>query len=80
MKRDYHINFDWQQMKFIGIDYKTDIMPWESLYPEIDIIQELKNMAIWLDKNRENGKSKKKNWRKFITGWLSRAQQKAVGL
>jgi hypothetical protein len=67
-------------MKFIGIDYKTDIMPWEKLYPDVDIIQELNKMAIWLDKNRENKKSKKRNWHSFIARWLSRKHILGIGI
>jgi len=38
-----------------------------------EIRQELNKAALWLASNPER---KKKNYRKFLTGWLSRAQQK----
>jgi hypothetical protein len=80
LKRHYHIFFDWEQMKFIGLDYDKDIAKWEKLFPDVDIVQQFNEMAKWLMRNRENGKARKQNWSSFITRWLSRSQQKAVGL
>ena len=80
MRNNYHISFDWNTMKFTGLEYGKDIKSWEILFPDIDILQEFNKMAIWLNTNKNNNKSKKKDWNAFITRWLKKAQQKAVGL
>lgn len=46
------------------------------LYPAIDIEQELRKMCGWLDSNPNNRKTPR-GIKRFITGWLSRAQDKA---
>lgn len=46
------------------------------LYPAIDIEQELRKMCGWLDSNPRNRKTPR-GIKRFITGWLSRAQDKA---
>jgi hypothetical protein len=79
-KRTYRISFDWSTMKFTGLDYEQDIKPWEILFPDVDIVQEFVEMAVWLNKNRDNKKSKKRNWHRFINDWLKKEQRKAVGL
>lgn len=47
-----------------------------SLYPGIDIEQEFRKMFGWLDSNPRNRKTQR-GIKRFITGWLSRAQDKA---
>lgn len=46
------------------------------LYPAIDIEQEVRKMCGWLDSNPKNRKTPR-GIKRFITGWLSRAQDKA---
>lgn len=46
---------------------------WLLLYPAVDIMQELRKMKGWLDSNPKKRKTKTGIVR-FITGWLSRAQ------
>lgn len=46
------------------------------LYPGIDIEQEFRKMYGWLDSNPRNRKTGR-GIKRFITGWLSRAQDKA---
>ena len=46
---------------------------WLSLYPAVDVMQELRNMRGWLDSNKKKRKTKAGIMR-FITGWLSREQ------
>lgn len=46
------------------------------LYPAIDVEQEFKKMYAWLDSNPRNRKTAR-GIKRFITGWLSRAQDKA---
>lgn len=48
----------------------------KSFYPAVDVEQEIRNMAGWLDGHSAN----RKTWggmKKFINGWLSRAQNNA---
>jgi len=47
---------------------------WLEAYPRCDLGRELTKMEQWLLANP--AKSRKKLWRKFITGWLSRAEKK----
>lgn len=46
---------------------------WLNLYPAVDVMQELRKMRGWLDGNPKKRKTKTGIMR-FITGWLSRAQ------
>ncbi|WP_368270891.1 hypothetical protein [Enterocloster lavalensis] len=56
--------------------YQKDIDYWKELYPAIDVEQELKNMLGWLDSNPANRKTPR-GIKRFINGWLARAQNKA---
>lgn len=47
-----------------------------SLYPALDIMQELRNMRGWLLSNPKNRKTKA-GIRRFINAWLSRSQDSA---
>ena len=55
---------------------QADFDKYESLYPAVDVMQELRKMAGWLDGNRKNRKTKN-GIRRFINSWLARAQDKA---
>lgn len=62
-----------------GTDYgvsQTQFDKWESLYPAVDVMQELRNMAGWLDGNPKNRKTRNGITR-FITSWLCRKQDNA---
>lgn len=48
---------------------------WAGLYPAVDVIQQLRNMRGWLDSNPSRRKTRKGVLR-FITGWLSREQDR----
>lgn len=66
-------------MKWEGLKV-DDVMRWESLFPDVDVVKELKvEMPIWLEKNKNNRKAHKKNWTSFILRWLKREQEKGVG-
>lgn len=56
----------------------TDSMVSEfsSLYPAVDVMQELRNMRGWLLNNPKNRKTRS-GVRRFINSWLSREQDKA---
>lgn len=57
----------------VTFDYLNSL---RSLYPGIDIEQEFRKMFGWLDSNPRNRKTQR-GIKRFITGWLSRAQDKA---
>jgi hypothetical protein len=48
---------------------------WSVLYPSVDVLQQLRNMRGWLLSNKEKRKTKRGIGR-FITGWLSREQDR----
>ena len=51
------------------------IEKWENLYPAVDVMQELRKMAGWLDANHTRRKTRR-GIEKFINGWLAREQDK----
>ena len=48
---------------------------WTELYPNVDIMQQLRKMCGWLDANPRNRKTKG-GILKFVNGWLAREQDK----
>lgn len=67
------LHFDFSSNKFIGIE-KEDLEAWKEIYPEINLGSEILKAIEWLKSNPT--KSHKKNWRKFLTGWFSRSNEK----
>ncbi len=59
--------------KFTGIT-ELDRKDWKTAYPACDIDAQLARANQWLIANPT--KAHKKRWRRFITGWLSRSQEK----
>lgn len=59
--------------------YKADIDRWGELYPAVDIIQELRKMAGWIEANPQKRKTRT-GIKKFINSWLSKAQDKGGNL
>ena len=57
----------------ITLDYLNSL---RNLYPAIDVEQEFRKMYAWLDSNPKNRKTER-GIKRFITGWLGRAQDKA---
>jgi hypothetical protein len=53
-----------------------DVEEFRSLYPAVDVMQELRNMRGWSLANQSNRKTKKGVMR-FIAGWLSNQQNRA---
>ena len=53
-----------------------DVEKYRSLYPAVDIDQEIRKMIGWLDANPKNRKTPR-GIQKFINGWLTRAQDSA---
>jgi len=66
------ITFSSEKRKFLNITIE-DKAGWLDAYPACDIDQELRKMREWL---LSNPAKKKKNYRRFITNWLSRSQEK----
>jgi len=55
--------------------YQEEIGRWLELYPAVDVMQELRKMAGWLEANPSRRKTAK-GINAFIVGWLSREQDK----
>lgn len=66
------LSFNFEKMKFEGIGEK-DVADWKFIYPHIDLQVEILKATQWLRNNPS--KSKKTLWRKFLTGWLGRANE-----
>lgn len=56
-----------------GITAK-DKEEWAKAYPACDLDRQMESMSQWLKSNPS--KAKKKLWRKFLTNWLSRSQER----
>jgi hypothetical protein len=67
------IVFDSTSGKFGGIP-KSLLERWEKACPALDIEQELAKAGAWLIANPKN---LKKNYARFLTNWLSKAQDRA---
>lgn len=52
-----------------------DVSKWEALYPNVDVKQQLRNMAGWCDANPTKRKTRG-GVKRFITNWLAREQDK----
>ena len=64
-------NFDTLCFENITVD---QVKLWESAYPDVDVVDVVtKKIPVWLDANPEKAKHYK-NWKKFLTNWLSRQQ------
>lgn len=58
---------------FSGIA-ESDRKEWEEAFPAVNIDRQLATAHAWLKSNP--AKARKSNWRRFITSWLSRAQDR----
>ena len=54
---------------------ENDRAKWSQLYPNVDVVQQLRNMAGWCDSNPTKRKTRG-GIKRFITSWLSREQDK----
>ena len=54
---------------------ENDRAKWSQLYPNVDVLQQLRNMAGWCDANPTKRKPRG-GIKRFITAWLSREQDK----
>lgn len=70
------ISFSFTSKEFENITAE-DLQQWQVLYESIDINRELMEMKQWILSNPSKAKAKKL-WRKFIVGWLQRANEKST--
>ena len=69
------IEFDFETRAFKNITV-SQVKFWEEAYPDVNVIDHiLKRMPAWIDGNAD-GKGRKKKWKRFIVGWLSRQQER----
>lgn len=66
------MDFDFENTQWKNIT-KEDLDKWGDAYPACDVMQELKKAAMWLESHPNR---RKKNYRAFFSGWLSRCQEK----
>lgn len=57
---------------------ENDRAKWSQLYPSVDVLQQLRNMAGWCDANPTKRKTRG-GIKRFITAWLAREQDKGRG-
>lgn len=57
---------------------QQDIDEWQELYPNVNILQELRKMKGWLDANPTKRKTSR-GIKRFINSWLSREQDRYKG-
>ena len=66
------IDFNFEKRKFTEIT-EADTNSWKEAYPAVDIVGEIRRAREWLLSHPEK---RKKNYRRFLTGWFSRSQEK----
>lgn len=70
------ISFSFESGKFEGIT-EEDLQDWKVAYPNADITKQLALMVQWIKSNPTKSKNKKL-WRKFITNWLMKSDEKEM--
>jgi len=55
---------------------QAEIDEWSEAYPAVDVLQQLREMRAWCNANPKNKKTRK-GVARFITGWLSKEQNRA---
>lgn len=74
LRKNSEFIFDPDKREFQGISEK-DLQAWKELYPVVNIEFELKRMVEWCLSNPTRSK---KQWRKFITNWLSKTNEELI--
>lgn len=72
-KKINEIGFDYEKRVFLNIT-TLDKEQWEKAYPAINVGIEILKAEQWLIANPKN---RKKNFRRFLTNWFCRTQEKA---
>jgi hypothetical protein len=67
------IAFDAEAGRWQGISESDEVL-WKTAFPAVSVVAELNAAAAWARANPANRKS---NWRRFLTNWLKRAQDRA---
>ena len=57
---------------------EADLEAWSVAYPAVDVNRAMAQADQWLRSNP--AKSRKKAWRRFLTGWMSREQERGGGV
>lgn len=63
----------WTGNRWWGIS-QNDLQEWTEAYPACNVALQLKQMDAWLKANPR--KAIKSEWRRFITNWLKRSQER----
>ncbi len=71
-KEKEKIIFEWQSGSFKNIT-DNDMQSWSEAYPAVDVQLAIKQAAQWLVANPTKSK---KNYRRFLTNWFARTQEK----
>jgi hypothetical protein len=71
-KKEPQITFDFKTGLFENVTDEL-VEKWQGGYPALDVDQQMIRMSEWLIAHPEK---RKKNYRRFITGWLSRSQER----
>ncbi len=66
------IQFNFNDGKWEGIE-PADVSEWGAAFPAVNVREEVAKAGLWLKANPEK---KKKNYRRFLFNWLSRAQER----
>jgi len=67
------VSLDFSSGQWLNISEK-DFQLWSGAYPAVNLQVELQRAAAWLIANPKNRKS---NYKRFLTNWFSRAQDRA---
>ena len=70
--RACELSFSFESGKFEGMS-DADHASWKLAYPEINIAQEIAKASEWV---KSNPTKQKKAWRRFLTGWFSRENER----
>lgn len=65
-------------VEFDGVDFKVSahlITKWEQAFPAVNVELEIERAAVWAISNPNRAK---KDWRKFLSNWLSKASPATV--
>lgn len=70
------IKWNWKTMEWENLTV-TEVKLLEKLYPDVDVVTELKEeMPRWLDKKKNTKLAHKKDWLGTIHNWLKKEQIK----
>lgn len=64
----WNLSAGWEGIK------DSDLAKWSEAFPACDIKRQLAAMSLWLEANP--AKARKSNWRRFISTWLSKSQDR----